>query len=63
MKDIQLRHGSNVAERHLSRHNFRDRCPNYLSQLTMMSLPHNPDFKPTEFGRFKDETGFNNFTI
>lgn len=36
---------------------------NTIEYLGVWETIHNPDFKPTEFGRFKDEAGYNNFTM
>lgn len=39
------------------------RSINTLEYLGTWELMHNPDFKPTEFGRFKSEAGYNAFTM
>jgi len=36
---------------------------NTLEYLGVWESIHNPDFNPTEFGRFKEEAGYNNFTM
>lgn len=36
---------------------------NTIEYLGVWESIHNPDFKPTEFGRFKEEAGYNNFTM
>lgn len=36
---------------------------NTIEYLGIWESIHNPDFKPTEFGRFKEEAGYNNFTM
>lgn len=39
------------------------RLRNTLEYLGVWESIHNPDFKPTEFGRFKEEAGLNSFTM
>ncbi len=39
------------------------RTRNTIEYLGVWESLHNPDFKPTEFGRFKEEAGYNNFTM
>ena len=39
------------------------RSINTLDYLGAWELIHNPNFKPTEFGRFKTEAGYNAFTM
>lgn len=39
------------------------RSINTLDYLGAWELMHNPNFKPTEFGRFKSEAGYNAFTM
>ena len=36
---------------------------NTIEYLGVWETLHNPDFKPTEFGRFKQESGMNAFTM
>lgn len=39
------------------------RLRNTLEYLGVWESIHNPNFKPTEFGRFKEEAGLNSFTM
>lgn len=39
------------------------RLRNTLEYLAAWESIHNPDFKPTEFGRFREESGLNSFTM
>ena len=39
------------------------RSLNTLDYLGAWEMMHNPNFKPTEFGRFKTEAGYNAFTM
>lgn len=36
---------------------------NTIEYLGVWESMHNPNFNPTEFGRFKEEAGYNNFTM